>query len=91
MHKLIECDKFYATLYRNDKVHLVRVCGFGLDGLGRFFKVERSKEFVSAKECLDFLYYNSSIDTPSLYDFDYYSHKLTLIDYLNCGVDFDED
>lgn len=91
MHKLSECDEFHATLYRDDKVFLVKVYGFGLDGLGRFFKVVKSKRFGSIKECLDFLYLNSKIDTPSLDDFDYYSQRLTLFDYLNCGVDFDED
>lgn len=70
---------------------LVKVYGFGLDGLGRFFKVVKSKRFGSIKECLDFLYFNSNIDTPSLDDFDYYSQRLTLFDYLNCGVDFNED
>nr|DAJ97534.1 MAG TPA: hypothetical protein [Inoviridae sp.] len=93
MHKLEDCSIFKARVEEENGKFYVIVLGKD-HSFEMFcdFEVEKKKEFESKQLCMDFLIDYTDYGYKFVaYDFEFASHRYFLIDYLGCGVDFDED
>lgn len=93
MYKLEDCSIFKARVEEDDGKFYVIVLGKGRSSeMFCDFEVEKKKEFESKQHCMDFLTdYTDYGYKFVVHDFEFAIHRYFSIDYLGCGVDFDED
>lgn len=93
MVKLVDCVSFSASVEDFNSKFYVIVSGLkSFDGCEVDNRIVRQKDFGSKKACMDFIAKWSNTDYKfDEDDFNFVSHRYIPIDYLRCGVDFDED